>query len=461
MVPGAVVRGILLACINFTAVVAQSMPGGAGGGPTGVSVAVPAPSAPARDLFAKHKDRLVQVRVLLNTANEQASLGTGFVVRDDPSQGVWLLTNYHVVSQLAVDPEKFRIELRQTSERTMGARLVAIDVVHDLALLRAEPPAGVAAWPLFSLREGMPAQGERLYALGNPLELGFLISEGIYNGLVESRVYDHMLFSGAINAGMSGGPAIDESGRVVGVNVAVDRRGQLISYLVPVRYARDLLARATTDGTAVNRKEWRTEIGRQLLVHQDYVAGKLFNGVPAGAGREAVKAGFGTQSLAGRSVATLDGNLTKCWAGGRDGEKLRYQRDRLTCSLRSEIFVRREMYTGSLEIDHSLLRNDTLAAPQFFALQPAGYFSRWLSNLSTREVTPEECRDDYVSGGRHVYRVAVCLRAYRKFEGIYDFTVAATQVDDARERMTSKLSLTGMSFANGQRLTRMFLERLQ
>ena len=79
----------------------------------------------------------------------------------------------------------------------------------------------------------------------------------------------------------------------------------------------------------------------------------------------------------------------------------------------------------------------------------------------TSEMTPHECRDDYVSGAKHVYRVAVCLTAFKKFEGVYNFTVNATQVDDPRERMLSTLSLHGVSFDNGQRLSRMFLERLQ
>lgn len=474
--------GLILACaalVNPAVAAAQTPSGKAAPAP------LPAPSAPARDLFSRYKDRLVQVRVLLNSANEQSSLGSGFVVRDDGVGGAWLLTNYHVVSSLAIDPEKFRLELRPTSERTVKATLVAVDVIHDLAVLRTDAAGEAAHWPAFALRDGAPTQGERLFSLGNPLELGFLISEGIYNGLVESRVYEQMLFSGAINAGMSGGPAIDDAGRVVGVNVAVDRRGQLLSYLVPVRYARDLLARAVQVAPGSARKEWRSEIGRQLLAHQDFVAGKLLNDAgapavtatpiappamkagekkvtPAGAGTAvAARAGFATQSLAGRSVPTLDGSLTKCWAGGRDGERLRYQRDSLSCTLRSELFVRGDLYTGSLAVQHILLRNDKLAAPQFFAIRPPGQIPSWFGNYGNREMTPDECRDDYLRGTTHVYRVAVCLKGYRKFDGLYDFTVTATQVDDARERLISKLLLNGVSFDNGQRLGRMFLERLQ
>lgn len=455
-------------------VVAQTTPNAAVPDPASkaAQVPLPAPSASARDLFSRYKDRLVQVRVLLNSANEQSSLGSGFVVRDDGPKGVWIITNYHVISSLAIDPEKFRIELRPTSERSVKAKLIAIDVVHDLAVLRTEPQESPTAWPAFALRDSALAavgQGERVFSLGNPLELGFLISEGIYNGPVESRIYEQMLFSGALNSGMSGGPSIDDAGRVVGVNVATQRNGQLLAFLVPVRYARELLEIAWK---APPRKEWRTEVARQLLVHQSFVASKLLQTAGAETPRPAsdqaiagaaaaAKAGFSSQTLAGRVVPTLDGSLTKCWAGGRDGERLRYQRDTLNCSLRSELFVRGNLYTGYLSVSHVLLRNDKLATPQFLAIGTVGNRALSFLNAGSREMTANECRDDYVRGAAHVYRVAICLKAYRKFEGIYDFTVNATQIDDPRERLVSALSLNGVSFENGQQLSRMFLERLQ
>lgn len=62
---------------------------------------------------------------------------------------------------------------------------------------------------------------------------------------------------------------------------------------------------------------------------------------------------------------------------------------------------------------------------------------------------------------KHIYRVSLCLLAYRKFEGIYDYAVTATQIDDTQERQTSTLQLQGFSFDNGQKLANLFLERLQ
>ena len=428
--------------------------------PSAAQPSIPEPSSSARALFSRSKDGIVQVRVLLASAGEQSSLGSGFLVRDDGAQGAWVVTNYHVVSALAIDPQKYRIELRGSNQRVARARLVALDVVHDLAVLRTEPEASTppTAWQVLTLRDAPLVQGSKVFSLGNPLELGFLISEGIYNGSVESRIYEQMLFSGALNSGMSGGPAIDDNGQVVGVNVATRRDGEQLSFLVPKRYALELLQTAWRDGGA--RTEWRSEIARQLLAHQRFVAGKLLD-PSAGASGAGAQAGFSSQVLSGRPVPTLDGNLTKCWASGMDGERLRYQRDRLDCDLQSELFVRGNLHTGSLSIGHTLLRNDRLATPQFIAL---GAHSNpgWRGvGQGTGELTRAECQDDYVQTASHVYRVAICARAYRKFEGVYDYSVQATQVDDARERLSSHIDLRGFSFDNAQRLGRMFLERLQ
>jgi serine protease Do len=472
-------RPILLkfAAICFVLSVAVIAPVRAESKKESVTQALPTSSSSARELFSRYKDRLVQVRVLLKSANEQSSLGSGFVVRADASGDTWILTNYHVISSLAIQPEKYSIELRSTNDRNVKATLAAVDVIHDLAVLHIVEPANRAStWPHFDLREKAMVQGERVFSLGNPLELGFLISEGIYNGLVESRIYDQLLFSGALNSGMSGGPAIDESGQVVGVNVATQRNGESLSFLVPIRYAQELLNKAYA---AKPISEWRTEIARQLLQHQDFVSSKLLIPVGAEISKAAdasipavqpsklkrvdfvssSKVGFSTQTLAGRKVATLDGSLTKCWAGGRDGEKLKYQRDTLDCSIRSDLYVKNKLYTGSIQIRHELLKNDTLAKAQFLSIDSRE--NRGSNHYSGGEKTATECSDDYVQVEKHVYRIAICAKAYKKFAGLYDFNINATQMDDDAERLTSTMSIKGFSFKNGQALSRMFMERLQ
>ena len=55
--------------------------------------------------------------------------------------------------------------------------------------------------------------------MGNPHDLGMSIVEGTYNGLLEKSLYRKIHFSGALNGGMSGGPALSRSsGKLVGLN---------------------------------------------------------------------------------------------------------------------------------------------------------------------------------------------------------------------------------------------------
>lgn len=411
------------------------------------------PSASARDLFAANKERLLQIRVLLASASEQSSLGSGFLVQDMTGQASLVVTNYHVVSSLAMEPKKYRIELRGTNGRTVPAQLMALDVIHDLAVLRIQPPLPPAApdmpWQTFMLRTDLLPQGAKVFALGNPLELGFLISEGIYNGLVESRIYEQMLFSGAINSGMSGGPAIDESSRVVGVNVATRRDGQALSFLVPIQYVRDLLNKAQQAISAPPRTEWRSEIARQLQIHQDFVATKILR-----------QMGFSSQTLAGRKVPTLDGSLTKCWAKGADGDSARFQNDSLECELHSDLFVKNGFYTGSLHLKHELTQNEKLTTVQFLNMANR-HFSIDRQLHSGRELTNRKCSGNYVQGAAHIYRVAVCVEAYRKFDNLYKLHLTALQIDNPRERLQSSIILEGFSFSNAHRISAEFLGLLQ
>src|SRR5215471_8609699 len=98
--------------------------------------------------------------------------------------------------------------------RTGTGDLLAIDVINDLALVRlrgadGEPPIDFTVLQFRAATLPL-AKGERLYSLGNPLDVGFAVAEGVYNGLVERSFLPRLFFGGSLNAGMSGGPAVDD-----------------------------------------------------------------------------------------------------------------------------------------------------------------------------------------------------------------------------------------------------------
>ncbi len=200
---------------------------------------------------------------MLKGRASQTSVGSGFIVS---AQG-HILTNFHVVSEAALKPEQHDLVYVTADGREAPLQILQLDVLHDLALLRAGDAAGRTfdALPFRPASEPL-AQGERIYSLGNPLDVGFTITQGTYNGLVKRSFYPQIFFGGALSAGMSGGPALDDEGHVVGVNVARRVDGEQVSFLVPAEFATALLARGK-DAAPLLGPAYAI-VDEQLLKHQ-------------------------------------------------------------------------------------------------------------------------------------------------------------------------------------------------
>jgi len=223
----------------------------------------PVQTSVAEEIYAAARPKLLQIRTLVAAAGRQSVIGSGFLVTADGLA----ITNYHVVSQFALEPATYRLEYIAPGGSHGNLTLLAIDLADDLAVVRVDR----RGLPFFSFDEralsGSLEKGVRLYSMGNPLDLGFTIVDGTYNGLVEHSYSERIHFSGALNPGMSGGPAVTSEGRVVGINVATQLGGSLVSFLVPAHFAATLLQRVSK-GDAPSAKELKAEIGAQLTAWQ-------------------------------------------------------------------------------------------------------------------------------------------------------------------------------------------------
>ena len=406
-------------------------------------------SSTAERVYEKTRPRILQIRTLLQAAGRQTSIGSGFVVGADGLA----ITNYHVVSRFALDPKTYRLEFLAPDGARGPLKLIAFDLAHDLAVVkleRAEMP--FLEFDARALAGRLP-KGERIFAMGNPLDLGFTIVEGTYNGLVDKSYEQRIHFSGAINPGMSGGPVTAADGRVVGINVSKLLDGEQLGFLVPARYAAALLEHARK-GPPLAVDEARAEVGRQLDAWQ---AAFYENLITTGFRPAAFGPYRGLESAA---------PWLNCWASTNAD---RVPRPRTTvnttrCASTTGVFVSDRILTGRLDLSYAYYQAVDLNAFQFAKELSQRSAGPGFNARPGRRLTEQECRDDFVAASgttRPPLRATWCMRAYREFEGLYDVTLLALTQDRSREALLAQLTMTGVSHANAVALGRRFLEAIE
>ncbi|NRR29854.1 trypsin-like peptidase domain-containing protein [Oxalobacteraceae bacterium] len=404
------------------------------------SAALPPPSSAAQKLYASAKNDILQVRSLLKGGRTQSSVGSGFLI----GTGNLVLTNYHVVSQFALDPATYVGEWVDTGGRRGNVELLAVDVLHDLAVLRVSRNGT----GFFKLPEQLAplTQGQYLYSLGNPLDLGFAISEGAYNGVIARSFYDQLMFTGPINSGMSGGPSVTVDGAVAGVNVSKRLDGELVSFLVPARYAQRLLqsvspqAKPPADFTAL--------VTAQLLQHQRALVDDM------------LATPFSLKPMGPYMVPVRESEQMRCWGQSNEKNERAFTVDNTSCSMESAVFVNGSLQTGQVSIRHQFIRSTGLDKIRFSQLASRSFKNEHFGTAKDSRLTGPQCTEEFVNNGKLSMRAVLCLRAYRKFPGLYDVAVLTASTDESLMSLQSRLDGRGLSYDNGMRLSRTFLQSL-
>ena len=431
---------IALGCALAAAAAGQSAPPSASGALT----------ATAQAVYADARPRLLQIRTLVQSAGNQSSIGSGFLVSADGLA----LTNYHVVSQYILEPTTYRLEYAAPDGTKGSLRVHAIDVANDLAVLQLER----AGAPFFEFDaravSGATTKGERLFAMGNPLDLGFTIVEGTYNGLVEKSYNERIHFSGALNPGMSGGPTVTDGGQIAGVNVAKQIGGDLVSFLVPAKHAAALVEQAHKNGP-MTPDHARADITRQLVGWQaglyGDVAARALNGTVLGPYR------------APESAAPW----FSCWSRTNADATPRPRAlvNQTSCSTQTNLFIAGDLNTGQIDYSHAYVRSVDLNPFQFATFLSQQYQSTAPMSYGRKRLAAQKCNEDFVAtgsdSGRPLLRVIWCARAYREFDGLYDVAVTAVTQDREREALVSRLNMRGTTYANAIALAKRFLDNVE
>jgi serine protease Do len=397
-------------------------------------------SMSARKIYEQARSQLVQIRTLLKGRASQTSVGSGFIVS---AQG-HVITNFHVISEVALEPELYDLVYVTADGREAPVHILTFDVLHDLALLQVGMPVARRFDALAFRPENQTlAQGERMVSLGNPLDVGFAVIEGTYNGLVERSFYPQIFFSGSISSGMSGGPALDQEGRVIGVNVARRVDGEQVSFLVPGAFAAALLERGRN---AVPMKgPARPEITRQLMLHQAELADRF------------VAQGWKSDTHPRYRLPVPPDRFMRCWGSSEQSKTGGLDFERSDCVMDTRIFVGR-FTTGAMSLRHETYDGRRLGTLRFAARYSDSFRSEGFSRLRAEDMTRPLCRQDFVNRDGLPLRAVVCLRAYRKLPQLYDLSMLVATLDQSQGGVQGRLDAQGVSFDNAMRLSRHYLD---
>ena len=157
----------------------------------------------------------------------QHSIGSGLILDKEG----YIVTNAHVVAgaqrvRIALSAVTGGKSLLQLSTgprpRTIDARIVGVDKITDLAILKIDEP-NLPSLTLASY--GSLRQGQMVFAFGTPEDLDDTVTMGVVSSVLRQLSPDspmvYIQTDASINPGNSGGPLVDVDGNVVGINTAI------------------------------------------------------------------------------------------------------------------------------------------------------------------------------------------------------------------------------------------------
>jgi S1-C subfamily serine protease len=166
--------------------------------------------------------------------------GSGFIISSDGM----ILTNKHVI-----DIQGASFTVLTNDGQKYSAKILAQDPIQDIAILKIDKKD----LPVVKLGDSDKlAIGQTAIAIGNALgEFGNTVSVGVISGLGRSITASSDIFGSqteqlegviqtdaAINSGNSGGPLLNLSGEVIGINVAIVQNAQSIGFALPINLAK-------------------------------------------------------------------------------------------------------------------------------------------------------------------------------------------------------------------------------
>jgi S1-C subfamily serine protease len=141
------------------------------------------------------------------TIKGNKKMGTGFLI----SSTGYAVTCRHVIE------DSGELTALMSDQQEHPLNIITMSNKYDLAIVQVMTPKKIA---FLSIREADNlVPGERLFAVGASAGLQATVTDGVFTGFrkINELQAELIQFSAPVNPGNSGGPLVDETGKVVGV----------------------------------------------------------------------------------------------------------------------------------------------------------------------------------------------------------------------------------------------------
>lgn len=199
---------------------------------------------PASRIYEEAAGAVVEISASGSASRAQ---GSGFVFDEDGH----VVTNQHVVAGSSA------ISVRFANGVEREAELVGTDASTDLAVLRVDAPSSLLE-PLRLADSSAVKVGDPVFALGSPFGLEGTLTSGIVSALHREitapntfTIRDTIQTDAPINHGNSGGPLLDDRGRVIGVNAQIESESggsDGVGFAIPSNTVRSIVRQLIATG---------------------------------------------------------------------------------------------------------------------------------------------------------------------------------------------------------------------
>jgi hypothetical protein len=241
---------------------------------------------------------------------------------------------------------------------------------------------------------------------------------------------------------MSGGPALDQEGRVIGINVARRVDGEQVSFLVPASFAVTLLERGRN--APPMKGAAHAEMTRQLMEHQQSLTERF------------ISQGWKTATHTRYKVPVPPDRFMRCWGATHPSRTGGMDYEESQCVMDTRIFVGR-FTTGAISVRHESYDGRKLGTLRFAERHSQSFRNEDFRRLGGEHMTKPQCRENFIEQGGLPMRAVVCMRAYKKLPKLYDVAVLVATLDQNLGGVQGRFDAQGVSFDNALKLAQHYV----